>query len=580
MAGGSRRNIPFSAHPLLRVTLPAYRSHLLMAGVALAFVALGARAVYLQVFSQDFLQRQGESRYARTLDLPASRGEIRDRNDVQLASSLPARALFAVPGEVDPHHPRFAELARRLGIEESDLRQRISGTERNFVFLKRQLDLDEANRLLELKVPGVHSQPEYKRKYPEGERLAHVVGFTNIEDVGQEGIELAQNKLLAGRAGSRRVIRDRLGRIIEEVEAIREPLNGNNIVLSIDSKVQYHVYAALRDAVAEHRAAAGGAVVIDVRSGEVLALVNLPTYDPNQRQEMSGAQLRNRVLTDTFEPGSTMKPFTVALALELGKVTPQTVIPTLGGKMTIGSHTLSDVKGHASLTVEQVIQKSSNVGTVQMALKIAPKDMWETFAAIGLGQAPQLGFPGAVAGRLRPYRSWKQIDQATMSYGHGLSVSLMQLARSYMVFARDGDLIPATIFRQEGEAPRTQVFTPETARAVRKMLEMAAGPGGTAPTAQIPGYRVAGKTGTAHKIEHGRYVNKYVSSFVGFAPASDPRFIVAVMIDEPSAGKHYGGAVAGPLFARVMGDTLRMLRVPPDMPGSGLADASSAKERM
>ena len=576
MSSSSRRNIPFSSNPLLRVTLPAYRSHMVMAVIAAAFVALAARAVYLQVFSQDFLQRQGESRYGRTLDLPASRGEVRDRNEVQLATSLPARAIFAVPGEVDLAHPRMPELARRLGLEEAELRQRISGTEKNFVFLRRQLELEQAGKVLELKVPGIHSQPEYKRKYPEGERLAHIVGFTNIEDIGQEGIELAQNKLLAGRPGSRRVIRDRLGRVIEEVEAIREPLNGNNIVLSIDSKVQYHVFEALRAAVAEHRAQAGGAVVLDARTGEVLALVNLPTYDPNTRLEMSGAQLRNRVLTDIFEPGSTMKPFTAALALELGKVTPQTVIPTLGGKITISGHTLSDVKGHSSLTVEQVIQKSSNVGTVQMALKIAPRDMWETFAAIGLGQAPQLGFPGAVAGRLRPYRNWKQIDQATMSYGHGLSVSLMQLARSYLVFARDGDLIPVTIFRHEGEVAGTQVFTPETARAVRRMLEMAAGPGGTAPQAQVPGYRVAGKTGTAHKIENGRYVNKYVSSFVGFAPVSDPRFVVAVMVDEPSAGKHYGGQVAGPLFSKVMGDVLRMLRVPPDMSVAGLADASAA----
>ncbi len=576
MASRSRRNVPFSSNPLLQVTLPAYRSHLLMAFVAIAFLALAGRAIYLQVFSQDFLQRQGESRYARTLDLPASRGEIHDRNGVVLASSLPARAIFAVPGDVDLNHPRFGELAKRLKIDESDLRQRISGTERTFVFLRRQLDLDEAKHALELKVPGVHSQPEYKRRYPEGDRLAHIVGFTNIEDIGQEGIELAQNKLLAGRPGSRRVIRDRLGRVIEQVEAIREPLNGNDIVLSIDAKVQYHAYAALRDAVAEHRAQAGGAVVLDARTGEVLALVNLPTYDPNQRVEMSGAQLRNRVLTDTFEPGSTMKPFIAALALELGKVTAQTVIPTLGGKITISGHTLSDVKGHASMTVEQVIQKSSNVGTVQMALKIAPKDMWETFAAIGLGQAPQLGFPGAVAGRLRPYRNWKQIDQATMSYGHGLSVSLMQLARAYLVFAREGDLIPVSIFKHEGEVQRSQVFTAETTRTVRRMLELAASPGGTAPQAQVPGYRVAGKTGTAHKIENGRYVNKYISSFVGFAPVSDPRFVVAVMIDEPTAGKHYGGQVAGPLFSRVMGDTLRTLRVPPDVPGAGFADAAAA----
>ncbi len=580
MASKSARNVPFSSNPLLRVKLPSHRSHWVMVFVAGAFVALAARTVYLQVFSQDFLQRQGEVRYGRTLDLPASRGEIRDRNGVVLASSLPARAVFAIPADVDLKDARIPELARRLGMDESDLRSRVGVPERTFAYLRRQLDPAVAKHVLELKVPGIHDRPEYKRHYPEAEHLAHIVGFTDVEDSGQEGIELAQNKLLAGRPGSRRVIRDRLGRVIEEVEAVREPLNGNDIVLSIDSKVQYHVYSALRAAVAENKAIAGGAVVLDARTGEVLALVNLPTYDPNHRGELSGAQLRNRVLTDTFEPGSTMKPFTAALALEMGKVTPQTVIPTLGGKINISGHTLSDVKGYGSLTVEQVIQKSSNVGTVQMALKIPARDMWETFAAIGLGQAPQLGFPGAVAGRLRPHRNWKQIDQATMSYGHGLSVSLMQMARAYTVFARDGELVPISIFRTEGEVAGARVFTPETARAVRRMLEMAAGPSGTAPQAQVPGYRVAGKTGTAHKIEHGRYVNKYVSSFVGFAPVSDPRFVVAVMVDEPSAGKHYGGQVAGPLFARVMGDTLRTLRVPPDVPVAGLADAAVAREKM
>jgi cell division protein FtsI (penicillin-binding protein 3) len=566
---GRARQVPFAANPLLKVQLSSTRSQVAMVVMALAFLALAARAIWLQVFSQDFLQRQGESRYTRTLELPASRGAIHDRNGIVLASSLPARAIWADPSVVDPNDPRLPELARRLGMSEEHLRARLASRERGFVYLKRQVDMTEAQRIAELGLPGVHHLREFKRHYPEGETLAHVVGFTNVEDTGQEGVELAQNAQLAGRPGSRRVMIDRLGRVIDEVEATREPLNGSDLVLSIDSKVQYHTFNALRAAIAEHRAAAGAAVVLDVRTGEVLALVNLPTYDPNQRAELSGAQLRNRALTDIFEPGSTMKPFTVALALEAKKVTPQTVIPTAPGKITIGKHTISDVKAYSALTVEQVVQKSSNVGTVRLALNLPARDTWDMYSAVGLGQAPQLGFPGAGAGKLRPWKNWKTIEQATMSYGHGLSVSLMQLARAYTVFASDGELRPVSIFRTDGEASGVQVFKPETARAVRHMLEMAAGPEGTAPQSQVVGYRVAGKTGTAHKLEGGRYVNKYISSFVGFAPVSDPRVVVAVMIDEPSAGKHYGGAVAAPVFSRITGDVLRALRVPPDISLAG-----------
>jgi len=566
MARTSRRNVPFASNPLLRVKLPAYRSQLMMLLVAIAFVALGARAVWLQVFSQTFLQKQGEMRYAKTIELPASRGKILDRNGVVLASSLPARAVWAVPEEVEATPAQLAALSKLLGLSERELRRKLADEDRSFVYLKRQVDAEVAERVAALQIAGVHQQREYKRYYPQGETIAHVVGFTNVEDVGQEGIELARNPDLAGRSGSRRVIRGRLGRVIEDVEAVREPHNGRDLALSIDSKIQFLAFDALREAVRENKAKAGAAVVLDVHTGEILALANWPTYNPNQRGQLSGAQLRNRVITDTFEPGSTMKPFTIALALETGQVTPGTVIQTAPGRLTIGPNTIGDAHAYGPLTVEQIIQKSSNVGTAKIALNMPAQKMWEMYTALGLGQAPRIGFPGAVAGRVRPYRSWRPIEQATMSYGYGLSVSLLQLARAYTVFANDGELVPLSMFKVDGAPEGYRVIKTQTARAVRHMLEMAAGPGGTAPQAQISGYRVAGKTGTAHKRDGGRYVGKYVASFVGFAPASAPRVIVAVMIDEPSAGKYYGGLVSAPVFARIAGDTLRTLRVPPDAP--------------
>ena len=362
------------------------------------------------------------------------------------------------------------------------------------------------------------------------------------------------------------MIKDNLGRVIEQVGSGIEPQDGGDLALSIDTRIQFLAFNALRDAVREHRAKAGAAVVVDVKTGEVLALANWPTYDPNNRAQLTGAQLRNRVITDTYEPGSTMKPFSVAMALEYGRVRPTTVIDTSPGKLTIGTATIGDAHRYGPLTVEQVLQKSSNVGTVKMALQLPPQTMWEGFTSLGFGQSPHIGFPGAVAGRVRPHKTWKPIEQATMSYGHGISVSLLQMARAYTVFARDGELIPLTMLRSDTNAVGVRVFKPETAQAVRKMLEMAAGPQGTAPAAQISGYRVGGKTGTAHKQEHGVYQNKYIASFVGFAPVSSPRFVVAVMIDEPTAGKYYGGIVAAPVFARITGETLRAMRVAPDAP--------------
>lgn len=566
MKPDSHRSAAFVAHPLQGAELSAGRSSLLILLISLAFLALAARAVYVQVVSQDFLVSQGERRYARNLELPASRGDIYDRNGAVLASSLPVAAIAANPRQLSADHPKFATLARLLDLKPEELAARLSSGGRNFAYLKRQVEPEVAARVRELRLPGLTELPEYRRQYPTSERLAQIVGFTDIEDRGQEGIELAHNTLLTGLPGSRRVIRDKLGQIIEEVETIREPRNGEHLTLSVDARIQSHVFNAIREAVAEHKAVAGAAVVLDVRTGELLAIANWPSFDPNDKANRGGPGVRNRAITDTFEPGSTLKPFTAALALETRRVAPNTVIETGNGKITVGGHLLSDVKGYGSLTVEQVIQKSSNVGTVKIAQTIPSKELWETLNAVGLGQAPQLGFPGAVAGRVRPYRNWKPVDHATVSYGYGLSVSLIQLARAYSVFARDGDMVPISILRGEESPQTTPVFSPATARSVRRMLEMAAGPEGTAPMAQVPGYRVAGKTGTARKLENGRYVSKYVASFVGFAPASNPRVVVAVMIDEPSTGTFYGGTVAGPLFSRVTSHTLRTLRVSPDAP--------------
>ena len=560
------RPVKHSRNALLTTKLSAWRSRFVLGMLALAFVALGLRAFWLQAWSTEFLQKQGASRYERALEIPANRGKIVDRSGAMLASSLPAKAIWADPEDVDVPREKLNELAKLLSMDRRELDRKLA-EDKNYVYLKRQVDADVAARVAALNIRGINQRNEFKRHYPEGETVAHIVGFTNVEDVGQEGFELAQQQRLAGKPGARRVIKDNLGRFIEQIGSGREPQDGADLTLSIDTRIQFLAFNALRDAVREHRAKAGAVVVVDVQTGEVLALSNWPTYDPNNRGQLTGAQLRNRVITDTFEPGSTMKPFAIAMGLEAGKVKPSTVIETAPGKLTIGTATIGDAHPHGALTVEQVLQKSSNVGTVKIALQLPPQKMWEGFTSVGFGQAPQIGFPGTVSGRVRPYKNWKPIEQATMSYGHGISVSLIQMARAYTVFARDGDVIPLTMTRTDVEATGVPVFRPETAQAVRKMLEMAAGPQGTAPQAQISGYRVGGKTGTAYKQENGAYqTNKYISSFVGFAPVSKPRIVVAVMIDEPSAGKHYGGEVAAPIFARITGEALRAMRVAPDAP--------------
>lgn len=564
------RSVVYSSSPLLASKTPSWRSKFLVALVGLGFVVLAGRAIYVQIVGTDFFQKQGEIRYARTLDLPASRGRILDRNGLILAASVPAPSLWAIPKDLEADKTQKRQLAKLLGMTAAELDAKLAENA-NFVWLRRQVDDPVAQQVLALKLKGVHQVREYKRKYPEGESAAHVVGFTNVEEKGQEGIELAFERELAGRDGTRRVIKDRLGRVVEDIGESLAPVDGRDITLSIDSKVQFFAYQRVRDAVIANKAKSGSVVVLDAQSGEVLALANYPSYNPADRRTLNGAQLRNRAMTDTFEPGSTMKPFIASLAMETGRVTPNTVIQTAPGRMTITGASISDAHPHGELTVEQVIQKSSNVGTVKMAMQMQPREMWDLYTQVGFGQKPQIAFPGAVTGRLRPYKTWKPIEQATMSYGYGLSTSLFQLARAYTVFAHDGELLPVTLQREPDLAPEQRaaglrVLSEKTTRDVRRMLQLAAGPGGTAPKAQVMGYSVGGKSGTAHKQEGAGYAEKkYRSWFVGMAPINQPRIVVAVLVDEPNAGKYFGGDVAAPVFGEVVQQTLRMMSVPPDL---------------
>ena len=562
------KSVTYHSSPLLASKTPVWRSKFIVAAIALGFVVLAGRAAYVQVFNNAFYQRQGEVRFARTLELPANRGRILDRNGLILASSVPAPSIWAIPEDVERDKVKLAQLAKLLGMPQAELNKKLEDEDKTFVWLKRQVDESVALQIAALGIKGVYSRKEYKRQYPEGESAAHVVGFTSVEDNGQEGVELAFNKDLAGKAGSRRVIKDRLGRVVENVGDTIAPLDGKDMQLSIDSKVQFFAYQKLRDAVVENKAKAGSVVVLDVQTGEILALANYPSYLPGQRENLSPAQMRNRAVTDTFEPGSTMKPFTAALALEKGLVKPETQIQTAPGRITISGSTITDSHPLGMLSVNEIIQKSSNVGTVKMAMQMQPREMWEMFTQAGFGQKPQLQFPGVVTGKLRAYKTWRPVEQATMSYGYGLSASLFQLARSYTVFARDGELIPVTLLKAEDTTATAgvRVFSVKNAQAVRHMLNLATSAGGTGPKAQTMGYSVGGKTGTARKQEGKGYSDKkYRSWFVGIAPIDNPRIVVAVMVDEPGNGKFYGGDVAAPVFSETVAQTLRMLGIQPDM---------------
>lgn len=572
----SRRGIQYTTSPLLASPTPAWRSKFVVGAIALGFLGLIARAAYIQVVANDFFQRQGEVRFARSMVLAADRGRILDRNGLILASSTPAPSICANPEELSLQSGQLKQLAGLLDMPAAELSKKL-GADSKFVWLKRQVEPEVAQRIADLNIKGICQRKGYKRQYPEGEAAAHIVGFTKVvekdqerlELEGQEGVELMFDDDLVGRTGVRRVIKDRFGRAVEDVGDMVPPVPGKDLQLSIDSKIQFFAYQKLRDAVVTHRALAGSVVVLDAITGEVLALANYPSYVPDKRQNLTGAQLRNRALTDVFEPGSVMKPFTVGIALDTGRVKPGSIIETAPGSMTISGATIHDSHPHGALTVEQVIQVSSNVGTTKLAMQMQPSEMWQTFSQAGFGQKPQIEFPGAVSGRLRPYKSWRPIEQATVSYGYGMSASLFQMVRSYTVFSHDGQIIPATLLKSSEPAVGTQVFTADTAAKVRHMLKMAAGPGGTAPKAQTIGYSVGGKSGTAYKHVGKGYGSdgnrKYRSWFVGMAPIEQPRVIVGVMLDEPSAGKYYGGEVAAPVFSETVQQTLRMLNVQPDI---------------
>ena len=549
---------------LLDVRLPAWRSKLLLFTLFCAFAALGVRVVYLQGgWNTGFLKKQGEARYARTLSEEPTRGAIFDRNGVVLASSVPARAIWVNPDEFEANGQQRAQLAHLLGLSPDELRTRVANEDRSFVYLRRQLDPDVAQKVEALRIAGVHEAKEFRRQYTEGPVTAHLLGFTNVSEHGLEGVEREYEGTLGGSPGLHHMIEDRLGHTIED-DWLHEPVQGQDIALAIDDRIQYIAHMAIKQAAEQNQAHAAAAVVLDAHTGELLALVNWPGFDPSRRGKVEADQFRDRAVTDTFEPGSTLKPFSIATAIEAGVVRPETVIDTEGGKWTIADRRISDDHPHDSLTVEEIVAKSSNIGTAKIALKMPSQALWETLTSVGFGQVPHAGLSGAVTGRLRPASSWKPIEHATIAYGYGISVSLLQLAHAYLIFARDGDIVPVSVLRTETPPASVRVISPATAMKMRHMLEMATSTEGTAPAARIAGYRVAGKTGTARKLRDGRYTNTYVGSFVGFAPASDPRIVVAVMIDEPSAGKFYGGDVAAPAFGAIAAGTLRAMQVTPD----------------
>ena len=562
----SVRGVNYATSPLLASKTPKWRSRFIVAAVGLCFAGLLGRAAYIQIIGPEFFQREGEKRYAHTLEVPATRGRIVDRGGQLLATSVPVPSVWVIPKDFQATAAQRAQLGTLLGMAPAELEARLGSGSASFAWLRRQVETETWTQIQALGIKGIYQSREYRRRYPEGESAAHVVGFTNLEDQGQEGIELAFQKQLQGHNGSRGVVKDRLGRVIEDIGTHIDPADGSDIALSVDAKVQFFAYQQIRDAVAQHKAKAGSVVVLDVQTGEVLALANFPSYDPGERGRRGGEQLRNRALTDIFEPGSTMKPLVMALALETGRVKPETVLTTAPGSVVVSGIPIKDAHPHGSLSAREVIQKSSNIGIVRVAMMMQPHELWDLYSAVGYGQKPQINFPGAVTGRLRPFKTWRPIEQATMAYGYGLSASLLQMAHAYTSFARDGEVIPVSMLKQDHPVSGIRVFSAETAQELRRMLQMAAGPGGTATKAQTIGYSVGGKSGTAHKQEGRGYAsNKYRSWFVGMAPIDKPRIIVAVMVDEPTAGKYYGGDVAAPVFSQVVQQTLRMMNVAPDL---------------
>lgn len=549
-----------------QIALPAWRSRVLYVLLMAGLVVVQTRAVYLQGINDNFLQRKGDARYGRVIEIHANRGMITDRHGEPLAVSTPVASVWASPADVVISSSQTTRLAQILGMSVAELKNKLSDTSREFVYLKRQLPPEQTAKVVKLNIPGVSLLREYRRYYPSGEVTSHLIGFTDVDDKGQEGIELEFQSQLGGNAGTQRVIRDRRGYIVEDAGSLRAPKAGGNVTLSIDGKIQSIAFREIKQAVIKHRAKGGSIIVLDARTGEALALANWPSFNPNNRRKPGMSVLRNHAVTDQFEPGSTMKPFTVATALEAGKVKPESVINTSNGVFSLNGRTIHDSHPEHSLTVTQIIQKSSNIGTAKIALSLPSETLWQGLSESGFGMPTGCEFPGEASGKLRDYKTWRPIEKATISYGNGISVSLMQLAQAYTIFANHGELMPVTLLKREKPVAGIKVFSDATVQAVRNMMEKVTKPGGTAPLAQITGYRVAGKTGTAHKNENGKYVDRYVASFVGMAPASNPQLIVAVMVNDPGGRDYYGGLVAAPVFSNVMSSALRMLGVPNDAP--------------
>jgi len=542
------------------------RPLLILVSLLLVVAVLSWRVLDLQVLNKGFLQSQGDARHLRVVAIAAHRGMITDRNGQPLAISTPVDSVWANPQELLVAREQWGQLARLLEMDEAYLKKRImTRAGREFVYLKRHVNPDRARQIMALDIPGISLQREYRRYYPAGEVAAHVVGFTNVDDHGQEGIELAYEQWLEGRPGSKRVLKDRLGHIVEDVESIREPAPGKDLRLSLDLRLQYLAYRELKTAVRLHRARSASALILDARSGEILAMVNQPSYNPNSRGHLRSDHYRNRAVTDVFEPGSTMKPFTIAAALEVGKYRPDSRIDTAPGYFRVGHSTVRDVVNYGTIDVTTVIQKSSNVGASKIALSIEPQQLWNMFSGVGFGSLTGSGFPGEVSGLLSDYWRWHDIERATLAFGYGLSVTALQLAQAYGVLADGGRLHTASFLPVEESAPAEQVMSSTTARQVMAMMETVVGKKGTGHLARVRGYRVAGKTGTVQKIGAGGYSDeRYLALFAGVAPVSDPRLVMVVVINEPRDGEYYGGRVAAPVFANVMTGALRLLGIVPD----------------
>ena len=533
---------------------------------SLVAVSLVARAVQLQVFNKDFLNQEADTRHLRTEKISAHRGTITDRNGEPLAISTPVDSVWANPKELAPAVDSVPKLARVLDIDPQTLMRRITRSmDKEFLYLRRHLSPEKAAEALALKLPGINVQREYRRYYPAGEVAGHLVGFTNIDDVGQEGLELAFNHWLAGESGAKRVLKDRLGRSVENVESIRPPHHGKDLQTSIDLRIQYLAYRTLKSAIQKYNAESGSIVMLDVATGEVLAIVNQPTYNPNDRSQYSAERYRNRAITDIFEPGSSIKPLVVAAALESGEYRPSSIIDTAPGYVIVGPKTIEDSRNLGRISLTTILARSSNVGVTKLAMSLEPDQLWNIMTRFGLGALTTSGFPGESAGLLTHYNHWRPISQATLAYGYGVSVTPLQLAQAYSVLGSDGMLQPISLVALDGPVEGDRILSVESATAVRRMLEEVVRPGGTGTKAAVTGYRIAGKTGTAWKFAAGGYSkDKYISIFAGLAPASDPQLAAVVVIDEPGGELYYGSDVAAPVFADVMSESLRLLAVPPD----------------